>query len=86
VDEEGKPLPEVQVQFYDEGQNWLGWGGQTNAQGQAQSQPMRAGPAILRVHHVRQEYGADDVRVEVPSGGTLDVEVKLTKKGAEPGR
>jgi protocatechuate 3,4-dioxygenase beta subunit len=80
VDEEGKPVPAIYFQFMDDEQNWLGWAGETDQNGQAQSQPMRAGPAILSAYDEQQQWTCDPMRVEILSGRVAPVEVTLKKK------
>lgn len=80
VDEEGKPVPGIYFQFMDDDQNWVGWAGETDQNGQAQSQPMRAGSAILSAYSEEQQWTCDPMRVEIVSGRTVNVEVVMKKK------
>jgi protocatechuate 3,4-dioxygenase beta subunit len=82
VDEEGKGVAGIYFQFMDDEQNWVGWAGETDQNGDAQSEPMRAGPAILTIYQDEEtvKYTAEPMRVEILSGRIVAVEVKLKKK------
>lgn len=82
VDEEGKGVAGIYFQFMDDEQNYVGWAGETDQNGDAQSEPMRAGPAILTIYQDDEQppYTADPMRVEIVSGRIVTVEVKLKKK------
>ncbi len=87
VDEEGKPVPGIYFQFMDDDQNWLGWAQETDQNGEAQSQPMRAGPATLTAYTEQQQWTCDPMRVEIVSGRVVTVEVVMKKKeGGAGGR
>jgi protocatechuate 3,4-dioxygenase beta subunit len=82
VDEEGKGVAGIYFQFMDDEQNYVGWAGETDQNGDAQSEPMRAGPATLTIYQdeEHQAYTADPMRVEIVSGRVVTIEVKLKKK------
>lgn len=82
VDEEGKGVAGIYFQFMDDEQNWVGWAGETDQNGDAQSEPMRAGTAILTIYQESEQpaYTADPMRVEIISGRVVTIEVKLKKK------
>jgi len=87
MDEEGKPVPGIYFQFMDDEQNWVGWAGETDQNGQAQSQPMRAGPAILNAYEEQQQWTCDPMRVEILPGRVVAIDVLMKKKeGGAGGR
>jgi protocatechuate 3,4-dioxygenase beta subunit len=78
VDEEGKPVPGVFFQFMEDEQTWIGWAGETDQNGESRSQPLRAGPAILKAYH--EQWKCDDMRVDIVSGRVVNVDVTLKKQ------
>ncbi|HEX5135398.1 MAG TPA: carboxypeptidase-like regulatory domain-containing protein [Planctomycetota bacterium] len=81
VDEEGKGVRGIYLQFMDDDQNWVGWAGPTDQNGDAQSEPMRAGVAVMTIYEESENpvYTAEPMRVEILSGRIATVEVKLKK-------
>lgn len=80
VDEEGKPVAGVYFEFMDDDHNWVGGAGETDQNGDARSEAMRAGPANVTVYHEEEKYVADPIRIEIVSGRTINVEIKMKKK------
>ncbi len=87
VDEEGKPVANVYFWFFDDRNTWIGWGGQSDAQGRSQSQPIRMGPAFVQVQHQNNEYTADrfPVTIEANKQRTVRVTMKRVVKPGEGG-
>ncbi len=82
IDEDGKPVPGVHFQFMDDDQGWVGWAGETDQNGEARSQPMRAGAANLTAYQEGKQRTAEPVRVEIVSGREVSIEVVLKEGGA----
>ncbi len=87
VDEEGNPVANVYFWFFDDRNNWLGWGGQTDAQGRSQSQPIRMGAAAVQAQHQNNEYVTDrfHVTVEANKQRTFRVTMKKVPKPGDEG-
>jgi protocatechuate 3,4-dioxygenase beta subunit len=78
VDEEGKPIKGVYFYFFDDQSQWLGWGRQTDQNGESLAQNLRMGPAVARAHHAK--YETDQFDVIVRPDAQVTMQVTLRKK------
>ncbi len=78
LDEEGKPIQGVYFYFFDDANQWLGWGQPTHADGVSIAQNLRMGPAMVQAHHAK--YEAERFPITVRPDAQVSVEVVLRKK------
>ena len=75
-DEEGKPIKGVYFYFYDDHNQWLGWGRQTDQNGESLAQNLRMGPAVAQAQHAKYERDRFHVTVRPDAQVTLDVTLR----------